>query len=287
MTTPEDYPGKSTAVAARPVIYAHRGSSLLRPENTAIAFDWALRVGARVLETDVRLSRDQRVMVVHDERLDRTTDGYGTVRSHTAETIVRLDAGYRFQDPDGRSWRGEGARIESLESLFERYPMVRINIDIKDRDTIAADRVAEAIERADRCDNVTVGSFHNAVLQHFRRRSPRVATAASKREVVSLYFRRGIGRGDGLSALPVSTRPGLPYRFLQIPMRHAGLSLATPAFIATARAHGIEPVYWTINDEARMRTLIARGAAGIVTDRPDLLATLLSGDAAPLHGGGP
>jgi len=239
---------------------------VLRPENTAIAFDWALAVGADVLETDVRLSRDDRVMVVHDERLERTTDGRGAVRGHTAQALGRLDAGYRFEAPDGRRWRGAGARLMPLEVLFERYPAVRINIDIKDRDPHAADCVAVTIARAGREDAVTVGSFHAGVLTRFRQVAPGVATAASRGEVAALYF--GRGRGSGTT--------GQPYRFLQIPVRYAGLSLITPAFIRCARARDVQCVYWTINDAPTMRTLIARGVAGIVTDRPDRLAGLLS-----------
>jgi len=264
VTSDEGYPRSTSPVALRPLIYAHRGSTLLRPENTAFAFDWALAVGAHVLETDVRLSRDERVMVVHDERLDRTTEAQGPVRAHTAQALGRLDAGYRFRDPDGRDWRGDGARIEPLDALFERYPTVRINIDIKDRDPRAAQRVAETIERADRGDDVTVGSFHTAVLERFRQLAPTVATAAGKSEVVSLYFLRH------------RRRTALPYRFLQIPVRYAGLPLDTPAFIDLARSHAIRSVYWTVNDEATMRRLIARQVDGIVTDRPDRLAEVLA-----------
>jgi len=277
MTFPQDYARSTVAVPVRPVIYAHRGSSLLRPENTAIAFDWALAVGADVLETDVRLSRDDRVMVVHDERLERTTDGRGAVRGHTARALGRLDAGYRFEAPDGRRWCGAGARLMPLEALFERYPAVRINIDIKDRDPQAAERVAATIARAGREEVVTVGSFHAGVLARFRQVAPGVATAASRGEVVALYF----GRGRATT--------GRPYRFLQIPVRYAGLPLATPAFIRCAHARDVQCVYWTVNDEPTMRTLVGRGVAGIVTDRPDRLAGLLSvtPDPADPRGAGP
>jgi len=77
-----------------------------------------------VLETDVRLSRDGVVMVTHDERLDRTTNGQGRVLDHRATEITRLDAGHHFIDLDGRQWRNDGARIESLDELFARYPNV-------------------------------------------------------------------------------------------------------------------------------------------------------------------
>ncbi len=250
-------------------IYAHRGSTLLAPENTAKAFDLALQHQADVLETDVRLSRDGVVMVTHDERLDRTTNGRGRVIDHSAANITRLDAGHHFTDLDGRAWRNEGARIESLGELFERYPDVHVNIDIKDRSDTAATAVASAIERAGREHSVTVGSFHAATLAHFRQCAPEVATAASQQEVARLYFSRSGRKG-----------PGSPqthsFNYLQIPVSWYGLPLARRRFIAKAQDQGLQMVYWTINDVALMTRLASVGVNGIVTDRPDLAQSVLS-----------
>lgn len=243
----------------RPRIYAHRGSTLLAPENTALAFDLALGFGADVLETDVRLARDGVVMVVHDDRLERTTDGRGRVRDLGSADVARLDAGARFTDLHGAAWRGRGARIEPLDALLERYPEVAINVDIKDADGAAADAVAASIARCAAQARVTVGSFHGAVLARFRDVAPGVATAAGQAEVAALYFR------------PRAPRR-VPYRYLQIPPSWFGLPLARPGFIARAAALGVDTVYWTIDDPARMRELVRRGATGIVTDRADVAA---------------
>ena len=125
----------------------------------------------------MRLSRDGVAMVVHDARLERTTDGRGRVREHTAVRLGALDAGARFVDPEGRAWRGRGARIEPLDTLLERYPDTPVNIDIKDADGAAVDAVAASLERRPGTATVTVGSFHERVLRRFRERAPEVPTA--------------------------------------------------------------------------------------------------------------
>ena len=247
----------------RPDIYAHRGSTVLAPENTAEAFELALSYAADVLETDVRLSRDGQLVVIHDARLERTTDGSGPVRDHTRAALAGLDAGYRFVAPDGRAARGGGVRLVTLAELLERFPNARVNVDIKDDDPAAAAALARTVELAAAERRVVVGSFHAATLARFRELAPDVATAAGQAEVARLYFGRLAGGGG---AAP------LPYRWLQIPPAWFGLPLATPAFIAHARTRGVGVVYWTINDPRRMRALSARGASGIVTDRPDLAA---------------
>ena len=258
---------KQAVAGVRPAqVFAHRGSRVLAPENTGRAFDLALGVGADVLETDVRLSRDRAVMVTHDARLERTTDGRGRVCDHTATALVRLDAGYRFVSTEGRPARGEGVRLMTLDALLERYPDTLVNVDIKDPSTQAAEAVAQVLERQAAGSRVTVGSFHAGALAHFRQRAPGVATAATRAEVARLYF--GRWRPGAKASAP------LAYAWLQIPPAWRGIPLATPAFIATARDRGIRVAYWTIDDPVRMRELVRRGAHAIVTDRPDLACAL-------------
>jgi glycerophosphoryl diester phosphodiesterase len=86
----------------RVVAIAHRGGSVLRPENTIVAFDHAVELGVDGLECDVQLSRDGAVVVMHDPTLERTTDGRGPVAAHTLDELERLDAGATF-GPD-RGW---------------------------------------------------------------------------------------------------------------------------------------------------------------------------------------
>ncbi|MEE9320280.1 MAG: glycerophosphodiester phosphodiesterase [Granulosicoccus sp.] len=251
-----------------PRIYAHRGSMLMAPENTAQAFDFAVSAGADVLETDVRLSRDGVVVVTHDAKLDRTTNGQGLVRNWNMRDMAKLSACCNFVDLKGQSYRGVHAGLMTLDELFVRYPGIGINIDIKDPEPAAAKAVAAVVERhADNAD-VTIGSFHAPTLRQFREMAPQISTAAVQSEVAALWF------GRFLSAEKTFPKK-LPYNYLQIPTRYRGIPLSTPAFIKTVHALNIKTVYWTINKTSHMQTLVDRGAAGIVTDRPDLAAKLI------------
>ena len=244
-------------------VYAHRGSTLLAPENTAEAFELALGHGADVLEIDVRLSRDGHVMVTHDALVDRTCDGHGAIADLTLSELKRLDAARHFTDLQGRSYRDKGIRLITLDELFDRFPDTRINVDIKDNSAQAAKAVARSIDRANSQGRVNVGSFHASALQHFRNSAPDVSTAATQNEVAQLYF---FGRRK---------KTPLPYQYLQIPVSHFGIPLNTQGFINRAKARGINVVYWTINTTRDMQFLLDRGVHGIVTDRVDLACSLL------------
>lgn len=256
-------PGSITENAGVVDVYAHRGSTVLAPENTAQAFELALACGADVLEIDVRLSRDGQVVVTHDSRVERTCNGQGAVADQTLSELKRLDAGHHFTDLQGKRYRDQGIRLITLDELFEQFPDSRINVDIKDNSARAAQAVANCIEQANSHARVNVGSFHATALGHFRNRAPEVTTAATQSEVAQLYF---LGR---------SKTHTLPFQFLQIPVSYFGIPLATPSFIKAARSRGINVVYWTINTTTAMQSLLDRGAHGIVTDRVDLACSLL------------
>lgn len=226
------------------------------------AFQLALSLGADVLETDVRLSRDKQVVVIHDARVDRTCNGRGAVSDLTLRALKQLDAGYHFTDLNGRHYRGGNVRLISLAELLEHLPTTRINIDIKDNCYEAVKAVANVIEQSGRPEMVNVGSFHPKAVAWFRQLAPQVTTAATRGETAHLYFARHLCRST-------------PYHFLQIPIRYCGLPLATRSFIQHAGKRGIKSVYWTINDAKTMRRLMALRVSGIVTDRVDIAGALL------------
>lgn len=248
-------------------LYAHRGSMVLAPENTRQAFEAALGYGADVLEIDVRLSRDRKVVVIHDATVDRTCNGHGAIKDFTLRELQRLDAGYHFTDLKGRPARGQNVVLSSLDELFELFPRTRINIDIKDDFYEATAAVALAIEKSGKRSLVNVGSFHAQSVAWFRQLAPSVSTAATKQEVAKLYFGRRLNRQP-------------QYQYVQIPTRYYGLHLATRRFIEHARSRGLKCVYWTINDEASICRLRELGVSGLVTDRVDIAGQLLGKSAA-------
>lgn len=246
----------------RPLIFAHRGSTILAPENTATAFDLALSFGSDILETDVRLSKDGVVVVFHDKKVDRTTNAQGKVRNFTFKQLKQLDAAYRFTDSQGTRYADRGIRIMSLDELFARYPKVGINIDIKDNCLLAAKAVAGCIYRNTHDQPINVGSFHGPVVRHFRSLQTGVSTAATRGEVAHLLFNS-----------PKSWKP--EYQCLQIPASYRGIPLAGKNFIKRVQAKGLSINYWTINETEQMRSLLSKSVDGIVTDRPDLACQIL------------
>src|SRR3989304_9790502 len=107
-----------------PLAFAHRGGSRLWPENTMPAFRRALEMGDEYTERDIRPSRDGVIVTIHDDALDRTTDGSGLVSAHTLAELKRFDAGYRFSPDGGKTYpfRGQGATVPTLAEVVEAVP---------------------------------------------------------------------------------------------------------------------------------------------------------------------
>lgn len=251
-----------------PLLLAHRGSRLLAPENTRCAFDLALSHDSDVLEIDIRLSRDKQIIVTHDATVDRTSNGSGRVIDFTLIDLKKLDAAYRFSDLNGNQYRGTGERFMTLQELMQAYPDTRINIDIKDEDTTAAQILAQLLIKSDSVYRVNVGSFHSSTIQAFRRAAPMISTAATQREVAKLYMRSWLANRN--AAPEHQTLEKQSFNVLQIPRFYRGLPLATHRFIGFVHQHNLPIMYWTVNDPNTMRRLLELGANGIVTDRTDL-----------------
>jgi glycerophosphoryl diester phosphodiesterase len=152
-----------------PYIFAHRGYSDRYPENTMVAFQAAIRWGARLVELDVRLSKDGKVVVIHDASVERTTDGHGPVGDHTLEELKQLDAGSWFDS------RFSGERIPTLEEVLRQIAgRGCINIEIKTSlangaYTGALERaVIETVRRTNAGEMVLVSSFDVTVLRNIR-----------------------------------------------------------------------------------------------------------------------
>jgi glycerophosphoryl diester phosphodiesterase len=171
-----------------PLRFGHRGSNVLWPQNTMVAFEWALSLGLRYLETDVHTTRDGRVVAFHDDRLDDLTDGTGRVWDRDWEDLRRLDAAYRFDPAHGYPLRGTGVGIPLLEEVLAAFPQCLLNLDLKQPGM--EDRLAAELARLGAEHRVLVGSFHDRRLTRFRRASGgRVATSAGPAEVMTAPVR--------------------------------------------------------------------------------------------------
>jgi glycerophosphoryl diester phosphodiesterase len=229
---------------------AHRGASKLAPEHTLEAYRLALAQGAHVLELDLRLLRDRELVIAHDRTL-RRTHGVEVAFSELAWADLERIAGAHLPI--------------RLSQALRQFPSVRFNLELKDETPDAAHALAASLAEAGAEGRVLVASGHEAVLAEFRRASGgRVATSASTAEALGYYF-------CYLMQRPCAT----PYSALQLPTL-GWLGITRAEFIAAAHERGLAVHFWTVDDPERMRALLAAGADGIMTNRPDVLAPLLA-----------
>ena len=260
----------------RPLVYAHRGGALLRPENTILAFDYGLSLGADGLELDVHLSRDGVVVVHHDAMLDRTTGARGPLAERTADELAHVDAGYWFTGADATGghaypFRGQGIGIPRLSEVLSRYPAIPLVVELKVNRPELAERVLEDVRRAGAVDRVAFGSFGWRVLHTVRSLEPKIPTGASQEEVRWALYRSWV-------RWPL-LRPR--YRELQVPEQAGATRVVTRRFIEYAHRAGLLVKVWTVNDPADMRRLLEWGVDALISDRPDLAAAIV----APLRAG--
>lgn len=255
-------PGR-TYCAGAPMLVAHRGGSKLAPENTMAAFrsavdDW----DADMLELDVRLTADGHVVVIHDETVDRTTDGSGRVADLTLDELQQLDAGYHFRDLDGaHSFRGRGVRVPTLEEVLVECPRIWVNAEAKE--ARVAGPLSELIGRLGVSDRVLFAAEHEGNRAHARGYPG--PWGASRRDCILFWL---------LHRIPlVGYTPDVD--IFQVPEHFHGVRILTPAVIRAAQQRNIPVHVWTVDDPSDMRRLLEWGVDGIQTDRPDLLSAIL------------
>lgn len=248
-----DQPGSVVAMA-------HRGGAehpeLLGAENTLHAFEHAVALGYRYLETDVHATADGVLLAFHDDVLDRVTDTRGLIASMTADEV-------------SHSRIGGLHAIPTMQELLERFPDTRFNIDLKSPGAVRP--LVDLLARTGAEDRVCVGSFSRSRLQAFRNGSGgRVATSASPAEVAAFVTTpsraaRSLTRGR-VDALQVPHR--VQWRGLSIPV-------VTASLVGRAHAAGMHVHVWTIDDPTEMTHLLDLGVDGLITDRTDVLKDVL------------
>jgi glycerophosphoryl diester phosphodiesterase len=264
------------------IVYAHRGGAKLRPENTVLAFDHGLALGADGLEFDVHLSRDGVVVVHHDRTLERTTNGRGPLAACTADDLSRLDAGYLFQaigsppspadpnpasagQPTLHSFRGLAGGIPRLDDVLRRYPSIPLIVELKVNEPELAHRTIDAVRAADAVDRVALGSFGTRVLRAARAYEPAIRTGSSREETRLALYR-------SWARWPVR-RP--PYREYQVPEWSGSTRVVSPRFVRDAHGAGLRVKVWTVDEEDDMRRLLSWGVDALISDRPDVAVRIV------------
>ncbi len=238
--------------APGPIAFAHRGGASDAPENTLPAFEYAVGLGYRYVETDVHLTSDGVLVAFHDDDLQRTCGRPGLISelpwSEVGAALV-----------DGR------APIPRLEELLHAWPDLRVNIDCKsDR---AVDALVDTLRRAAALPRVCVGGFSDARLTRLRALlGPGLCTSLGPRQVATLVL-------GPMSA--VRRIAALPTFAAQVPVRQGRLPIVTPRVLERAHRAGLQVHVWTIDEPAEMHRLLDLGVDGLMTDRPAVLRDVM------------
>ncbi|HSG32420.1 MAG TPA: glycerophosphodiester phosphodiesterase [Thermodesulfobacteriota bacterium] len=251
------------------LVIAHRGGPGLRPENTITAFKNAQQLGADVIELDIHSSKDGEIVIMHDDTIDRTTNGSGNVNNYTLSELKEFDAGYNWTDDDGKTFpfRGKGIRIPTLSEVISEIKDSAIIIEIKQSEPSLIKPLSELIIKHGIQNRAIVASFSNKALLDFRSIMPKVATSTTKSEAVKFFFLNQFYLAGFYNPSPAVA--------LQVPEHYKGKKVITERFVSTAKKQNLEVHAWTINEPEDMKRLIDLGVEGIVTDYPDRLLKLL------------
>ena len=251
----------------RAIGIAHRGSRLIWPENTAVAFQGAAGFGYRRFETDLRVTADGILVCYHDAVLSRTTNGQGSIASVAFGDLRRLDAGYRHRIDNGFPFRDQGIVVPAFAEVATMFPEAGWVLDLKADGT--EEPLARLIQEFDLADRVIVGSFSSERVDRFRRLTEgRVATSTPPRET--------------LRAVVLAAAPGLKKTnfdvfdpttcALQVPATWYGMPVVSAGLVAMAHGVGRLVHVWTVNGLDEVAALTQLGVDGLITDRPDLVA---------------
>ncbi|NDI33907.1 glycerophosphodiester phosphodiesterase [Chengkuizengella sediminis] len=236
------------------LIFAHRGSSGTHPENTMVSFQEALHVGANGIELDVHLTKDGEVVVIHDERVDRTTNGTGFVHEKTLKELKQLDAGSWY------SYHHKGETIPTLNEVLEWISNKNLLLNIELKNDIIQyegleEKVIQLVHKYDVSESVIISSFNHYSLVKVKQLDKEIETAVLISDI--LYQPWHYVKSLGASAL------------------HCSKSFAFSKMITQAQQQ-IPIRVFTINDELEMKHILLNCLSALMTDFPSEAVQLKS-----------
>jgi glycerophosphoryl diester phosphodiesterase len=233
------------------LVIAHRGASTYAPENTFAAFDLALEMGARHLELDVQTSSDGHLVIIHDDLVNRTTNGYGRVWKHTLAELQALDAGAWFD----KKFAGE--RIPTLEAVLKRYRgRAHLHVEIKGKNEGLSERTADLIYAQGWAGDVTMTSFQKDKLEALRAHAPELPTGWLLRKIDDEVIAEA--------------------RRLGITQLCPKADSVTPELVSRLRSSGFNVRAWGVSNEDLMRRMVEAGVDGMTVNFPDKLMACLA-----------
>ncbi|MCL4373173.1 glycerophosphodiester phosphodiesterase [Candidatus Parvarchaeota archaeon] len=235
-----------------PLVYGHRGAAIEAPENTLPSFKLAKKLGVYGVEMDLHTSKDGELIVMHDETLDRTTNGSGLIHLHTIEEIKRLDAGFKF----GKRWKG--TRVSTLREVFEGLGRINYYLEIKQSSKIypgIEEKMLNLISEFNLKNNVQIISFDFDSLEIVRELDKTIITGL-------LY--------TGKSSWFIDIAKTLKINFLQ-----PSFNLIYQEDIEIARKNGFKVAAWTVDTVEEIKRAIDLKVDSITSNNPRLVLRML------------
>ncbi|MDS9470471.1 glycerophosphodiester phosphodiesterase family protein [Sporosarcina pasteurii] len=252
-----------------PIVLANRGGLLEAPEHTNAAFSHSASYGVHGFAVDIRLTKDEQIVVFHDEYVNRTTNLEGKLADYSLSEIKEADAGYHFKDKNGEfPYRGKGETVLSLKELLEQFPHLFICINIQEtpdtyEGSLIPSKLWYLIEELGAEDRLAVTSAFDEQVDRFNLYAQnRVAIGAGNREIKKAYT--AFTSQFGHFYQPTTDLFCCPHKMGIFSIGRAG-------FINFLSKLNI-PIYFTDVDEPdNITTLINAGAAGFITDQPTVM----------------
>ncbi len=229
-------------------VIGHRGAAALAPENTWSGFDAALSVGVDAIETDIRATSDGELILIHDKRLDRTTNGQGLVQMTPWSEIRTLDAGSWF----GESYRG--ARVPLLRETLERYGK-RTHLVLEVKQSGIELGVLEMVRELELINSVTFTSFNFSVVQNIKTQFPAAVVGWLISDSDEEKIERAVKAGLNQVCLPAQ--------------------VVSQELVSRWNELGLEVRVWKVTAPEVMMSALVAGVAGMTVDFPHLLLELL------------
>ncbi|MDO5034939.1 MAG: glycerophosphodiester phosphodiesterase [Actinomycetaceae bacterium] len=241
-----------------PLVIAHRGGAELAPENSWESFETCNDLGFNYVESDAHLTADGKVVLIHDPVLERVSNGFGAVATHTWEEL------------QGVTVNGSKYGPVLLEDVLASFPNMRLNLDAKEEAVWKP--MIDVIRRQGATDRVLLASFNSSRLERIRAYAPEIQTSIGQAEAARLFGAVHLGIDRFVS------RSNWPLRGIvaaQVPLTAWRVPIVTKRFVYEAHRLGLAVHVWTLNEPGEIVRALEAGADGIISDNPVLAREII------------
>ena len=247
----------------QPLNIAHRGGMALYPENTLTGFHASVdKYKVDMLEMDLQITGDEKVIVLHDDSLDRTTNGKGEVSRLSYEEISQFDGGFLFKNDKGEfSFRDQGIKVPLFENILEEFPQIFLNIELKGYNLKLIQKATDLINKYNAENRILVGAANFIQNKQIHQILSECGHYLSQLDIYIFAIIGSCGWGR---------KYWKKFHMVEVPLYFHGLHVY-PLLRKAAHKMGLPIIVWGANDLQSIEKLKADGVDGIITDRPDLM----------------